>query len=507
MSEDIIYFYRGFKAMEMSIGESRVRGGYSRWPLALAAVALAAFLLYFLPPKGGFTTLPPSGGGGETAKPALILASIEVEGLGSVLANGTSKLLWNSTKPFALALEAAPEKCWVFKGWLVNGSFYGSQPNATLLVKGNTTVKAVFELLAYTVSIEPVFHPASQSANASARVNGTLYQLPVNLIAPACSLLEVEPVAPEGWEALNGSLRVVVNGSVEVGLAFAKVVARVELRGVIVPVLVNGTVVANDTVLKLPFNSTLYIEPYGADQAGCVLFNGTHKVCLVGWRIEPPGLELAFRYLSWPANADLLMTQLVTFTKAEHPATYTEVLTPGGWVKTQVVPGAKWMVVPFQAEYEYKGGGWFWVSGPEWGIFIEVPPWRRLRAYVNYTQLPDAGVGRFDVVVRNDQVYFSLGYVIGPESRHVFTINWTFVEVFGSTHFERGIDAFKMKDVWLREFENYVCYPLTGICCRDETITGVGPSTRVMEGIGVGWLLVEGGGEAWIKVEVLEPRS
>jgi hypothetical protein len=459
------------------------------WLLARAPIPLTGA-------GGSGTSTPP------TEKPAQILASIEVEGQGSVLANGTSTLYWNSTKPFKLELEAKPEACWVFKGWLVNGSPYSSQPNATLLVKGNTTVKAVFERPVYAVSLVPVFHPASLGANASARVNGTLHPLPANASAPACSLLEVEPVAPEGWEALNGTLRLTVNGSLSVKLLFAKTVARVELRNVLVPVAVNGTIVANDTLLKLPFNTTARIEPYGADQAGCVTFNETHKVCLVGWRIEPPGLELAFRYLNWLLNADLRMTQLVTFAKAEYPATYTEVLTLGGWVKTRVVPGAKWMVVPFQAEYKYAGSGWFWISGPKWGIFIEVPPWKRLRAYVNYTTLPNAPVGCFEVVVRNDNVYYSLGYIIGPISYHTFTINWTFVEVFSDT----SIDAFEMKEFWYREFDNYVCYPKTG-CWKGVSRTGTGPSTKVMEGIQAGWLLVEGSGEAWIKVEVLEPRG
>jgi hypothetical protein len=471
-----------------------------KYLVVVAVAALAAALAWLLAPKAG----PQLPWGGGSAKPAQVLASIEVEGRGSVSANGTSKALWNSTKPFALVLKAVPEKCWAFKGWLVNGTPYSGEANATLLVKGNTTVKAVFERPVYAVSLVPVFHPATLGANASARINGTLHPLPVNASAPACSLLEVEPVAPEGWVALNGTLRLTVNGSLSVKLLFAKTVARVELRNVLVPVAVNGTIVANDTLLKLPYNTTVRVEPYGADQAGCVVYNASHKVCLVGWRIEPPGLELAFRYLNWLLNADIRMTQLVTFAKAEYPATYTEVLTPGGWVKTRVVPGAKWMVVPFQAEYKYAGSGWFWISGPEWAIFIEVPPWKRLRAYVNYTTLPNAPVGCFEVVVRNDVVYYSLGYVIGPVSYHTFTINWTFVEIFKGT--SSALEAFEMEEPWYREFDNHVCYPRTG-CWKGVSITGTGPSTKVKEGIQAGWLLVEGSGEAWVKVEVLEPRG
>jgi hypothetical protein len=79
-----------------------------------------------------------------SSKPPQILASIEVEGHGTILANGTSKAFWNLTKPFKLNLEAKPEKCWAFKGWLVNGSLYSVEASVALLVRGNTTVRAVF---------------------------------------------------------------------------------------------------------------------------------------------------------------------------------------------------------------------------------------------------------------------------------------------------------------------------------------------------------------------------
>ncbi|MCC6051015.1 MAG: hypothetical protein LM580_09930, partial [Thermofilum sp.] len=135
---------------------------------AASLAALAWLLLARTSPLTGAGSAPPA------AKPAQVSASIEVEGRGSVLANGTSTLFWNSTKPFALRLEARPEACWAFRGWLVNGSLYSAQPNATLLVKGNTTVKAVFEQPVFTVSI------VANASGALARVNGTLYPLPVN---------------------------------------------------------------------------------------------------------------------------------------------------------------------------------------------------------------------------------------------------------------------------------------------------------------------------------------
>jgi hypothetical protein len=100
-------------------------------------------------PKGGLPLLF------WGARQQRIIASIEVEGRGTVLANGTPTLFWNMTKPFALYLEAVPEPCWAFKGWLVNGSpvegerayeiYRRGAGLLTVRVRGNTTIKAVFE--------------------------------------------------------------------------------------------------------------------------------------------------------------------------------------------------------------------------------------------------------------------------------------------------------------------------------------------------------------------------
>jgi hypothetical protein len=93
--------------------------GYGRLLVALAALAFLALLLLFIflmMPKGGLPLLF------WGARQQRIIASIEVEGRGTVLANGTPTLFWNLTKPFALWLEAVPEPCWAFRGWLVNGS-------------------------------------------------------------------------------------------------------------------------------------------------------------------------------------------------------------------------------------------------------------------------------------------------------------------------------------------------------------------------------------------------
>jgi hypothetical protein len=182
------------------------RRGYGHWLVALAALAFLAFLLFFIflmMPKGG-VLLPGSWG----AKPQRITASIEVEGRGLILANGTPLPSWDSTKPFKLRLEAMPEPCWVFRGWLVNGSFHSAEPNATLLVGGNTTVKAVFERLRYRLTF------ASNASWGLVSVNGSVVETPYELEAPCGSLLyltllavsnETHGFTPVGF-LVNGNL-------------------------------------------------------------------------------------------------------------------------------------------------------------------------------------------------------------------------------------------------------------------------------------------------------------
>jgi len=178
-------------------------GGYGRRFFALAALAFLAFLLFFIlmvMPKGGSPLL-------WGARQPLVAASIEVEGRGSVSANGTLLRSWNSTKPLALKLEAVPEKCWAFRGWLVNGSFRSAEPNATLTVRGNTTVKAVFERLRYRLTF------ASNASWGLVAVNGSVVETPYEVEAPCGSLLYLTLLA--GSNGTHGfvPLGFLVNGS------------------------------------------------------------------------------------------------------------------------------------------------------------------------------------------------------------------------------------------------------------------------------------------------------
>jgi hypothetical protein len=159
-----------------------------------AVAALAAALTWLLIVK-------------TSSKPPRILASIEVEGHGTILANGTSTLFWNSTKPFKLNLEAKPEKCWAFKGWLVNGTPYSAEPNATVTVRGNTTVKAVFERLRYRLTF------ASNASWGLLVVNGSVVETPYELEAPCGSLLYLTLLAGSNGTHGFAPVGFLVNGS------------------------------------------------------------------------------------------------------------------------------------------------------------------------------------------------------------------------------------------------------------------------------------------------------
>jgi hypothetical protein len=420
--------------------------------LVVVAVAVLLAALAWLLARA---PIPPTGAGGSgtstppTEKPARILASIEVEGWGSALANGTSKALWNSTKPFKLELEARPEACWVFKGWLVNGSLYSAQPNATLLVKGNTTVKAVFEQPVFTVSI------VANASGAFARVNGTLYPLPVNASASACSLLEVEPVAPKGWVALNESLRFTVNGSATLHLAFEKVAVVLKLKSEMVPVKVSGVINGSltgfvaggrgqpEVELAVAPGSQVFVEPTG-DRKGCVLYNDTHLACFDGWVVN--GTRYGGLQLGFTARGDTTIEMQTVITKKQHPVAYTEVILPNGSLaKVPVIPTEQYLIVPFVGEYEYVGNGWFKIKGVEksgatgYGFIIVLPEgWRRIRIIANYTRVDEhAATPDIEVICKRLSAGLFLAPSYFPGTKvNILEIDRSFVDCIGDTPFD-----------------------------------------------------------------------
>jgi hypothetical protein len=240
-------------------------GGYGRRFFALAALAFLAFLLFFIlmmMPKGGSPLL---WGAGQP----LVAASIEVEGRGSVSANGTLLRSWNSTKPFALKLEARPEKCWAFKGWLVNGTPYSAEPNATVTVRGNTTVKAIFERLRYRLLF------ASNASWGLLAVNGSVVEAPYELEAPCGSILyltllsgsnETHGFTPVGF-LVNGSfagkpLELHVYGSANVTALYRVEthVLHIESNAPGAKVLVDGAETPLPARIQRPRPFTAYIQ-------------------------------------------------------------------------------------------------------------------------------------------------------------------------------------------------------------------------------------------------------
>ncbi|MCC6050496.1 MAG: hypothetical protein LM580_07300 [Thermofilum sp.] len=243
----------------------RRRRGYGHWLVALAMIAFLALLLLFIlmvMPKGGSPLL-------WGARQPLVTASIEVEGRGSVSANGTLLRSWNSTKPFALKLEAMPEKCWAFRGWLVNGSFRSGEANLTLTVRGNTTVKAVFERLRYRLTF------ASNASWGLVAVNGSVVETPYEMEAPCGSLLyltllagsnETHGFAPLGF-LVNGSfagkpLELHVYGSANVTALYRVEthVLYIESNAPGAKVLVDGVETLLPTKIQRPRPFTVHIQ-------------------------------------------------------------------------------------------------------------------------------------------------------------------------------------------------------------------------------------------------------
>jgi hypothetical protein len=468
------------------------------WLLARASIPLTGA-------GGSGTSTPP------TEKPAQILASIEVEGRGSVLANGTSTLYWNSTKPFVLRLEAVPEACWVFKGWLVNGSLYSAQPNATLLVKGNTTVKAVFEQPVFTVSI------VANASGAFARVNGALYPLPVNASASACSLLEVEPVAPKGWVALNESLRFTVNGSTVLYFAFEKVAVVLKLKSEMVPVKVSGVINGSlagftaggrgqpEVELAVAPGSQVFVEPAG-DRKGCVLYNDTHLSCFDGWIVN--GTQYGGFQLGFTARGDTTIEMQTVITKKQHPVAYTEVLLPNGSLaKVPVIPTEQYLIVPFVGEYEYVGNGWFKIKGVEragataYEFVIILPEgWRRIRITANYTRVDEhAATPDIEVICKRLSAGLFLAPSYFPGTKvNILEIDRSFVDCIGDTPFN-PIPSAPEDMVVLTCMSKHIKRIAN---CSGPSISG---NTASFYNVPIGSLLLGGeDGVIYLKIEILE---
>ena len=390
------------------------RGGAGRWQLILAAaVAAAAAILLLLR------------GAGESARAPLVIASIEVEGSGSVLANGTSRLLWNLTEPFALALEAEPERCWVFRGWLVNGSPFSGEPSVTLAIGGNTTVRAVFA--ARPCALFAV------SGRGLLLVNGSPAPEVLELDEPSTLILEARPergftagvyvngtpaAKAEAWTSLEAAVR--VGGVTNVTVEFLETYywIRVDPNGV--EASVNGTLIAEPLDLRLPAGYTLEIAGF------CKPLNETHQTCPLGWRVSQ---KLGLKQLNYTAPyTNLTVTAVCDTLLAANPGVTWKAPPPAkggviynGTEAPSIAIHTMFLIFPPSGSYRYLGDGWWEIEGGPTGVgvYISVPGnWSKLRIEGTW-ELPYPGAVPalyIDVVVEHSEYNYECGVCLstGP---------------------------------------------------------------------------------------------
>jgi hypothetical protein len=223
------------------------------------------------------------------------MARIEASQGGKVLANGTAMAVWNSTKPFALVLEALPDRCMALDHWLVNGTVKQAM-RLNLTIAGNTTVSAVFaRARSYRVLVD------TNSSWTSASINGTAYALPQELQVPACSALVIVPRETEKTYPLNRTLTILVTGNTTVKLYY-----HVKLPPwARFPVVVGGRVVQ----LEAKWNPEIPCHGvFEASQDGWVHMDGFFLLFVqVPWNytrvvVRARGVHgdlCAFRYCEW----------------------------------------------------------------------------------------------------------------------------------------------------------------------------------------------------------------
>jgi len=430
--------------------------------LALVIVAvLASTLLYFLlQPKTPTQPTQPAQPVVNTTQPQqsqnatqaqtqpqprqpAIIARIDAGKGGRVLANGTSTTTWNSTKPFKLVLEAVPDKGYVLDHWLVNGSEAGAQLRLNITIAGNTTISAVFRKTVFTARFLNVTVPVKVFLNAT---------VPVSLNA-------------------------------------------------------TGRIYTGDFQLGFNKTTSIFVAPYGADDAGCVPYNSTHKACLTDWLQD--GVLLYGRFLYTNLTRDTNFTQLVKFVKADQSVALIDIWVGNKTIKTTAEP-SKIMVVPFDATYEVVNG-WFHIKGDDWIFNIKMPPWKKIKVYVNYTarileggQLP----GTVEVLIRNGPVFLSVGTYFYTMPLTVFTIDRGIVDLYANALQQCNYSADCMRKFFSTENDYYkylTCYNLAWgrACTPGKTMEG--PGTRLEPGDWrPGDLSIIGHGEMWIKIEIAE---
>jgi hypothetical protein len=315
---------------------------------------------------------------------------------------------------------------------------------------------------------------------------------------------------------INGSeagaqlrLNITVAGNTTISAVFRKTVFTARFLNVTVPVKVNATGKVYTGDFQLDFNKSLSIEvaPYGTDDAGCTPYNSTHKACLLGWLNGTKPLYV--RYLRADLAQDTNFTQLIKFVKANYSAALIDIWVGNTTIKTTAEP-SKIMLVPFDATYETVNG-WFHIKGDDWIFNIKMPPWKKIKIYVNYTARLFQGLqmpALITVIVKNGPVFNAIGNYFGTLPLTVYTYDRQLVDLYANAlqqcNYARPcMDNFYDTE---KDFYKYVtCYNLAwGEACTPGKVMK-GPSERLEVGDWQpGDLRIEGHGEMWIKIEIVE---
>jgi len=206
--------------------------------LVIATIVALALLYFLLQPKApsrptiqpAVNTIQPQQAQNASqpkTKPPTIIATIEASQGGRVLANGTETAAWNSSRPFTLLLKAAPDTCYAFDHWEVNGTEHGG-PDLALAITGNTTITAVFYKPLYTVKIN------ANLTGIATQINGENHTLPASISVPACSTVEVKPLETPLYKPLNNTLKITVSSDTNIMLYYR----RKSINSVLI--LING---------------------------------------------------------------------------------------------------------------------------------------------------------------------------------------------------------------------------------------------------------------------------
>ncbi|UNQ72706.1 hypothetical protein [Infirmifilum sp. NZ] len=259
-----------------------------------------------------------------------------------------------------------------------------------------------------------------------------------------------------------------------------------EFRNVVVPVSVNGSLYSGDFELRVPPNSTIVAEAHGGDDRGCFSFNDTHLICPVNWT-TPTGVYPFGRYMVYRAVRGGVLRLNALLLPREHRVIEGEVYVNGRLAPAKLIPGDRYMIIPFIGNYEYLGNATWRLWGDQALFYLQIPTnwtWVTVRVLKVKAKPFMGGYMSQDVcvVVRNDEVYFSKGFPLPHEGSATIIFE------------KKLIDPSDLTVSWQRP--PGVCYGC------GNAVAGYGPGSRTFEGVEPYWLEVNVYGEVVVQVEV-----